>query len=324
MRSKTFFIVIVFLICLIAITDIAAAEAKKIKLGIISLTNLLPVFLAQEKGWYQEAGLDVEMIEMKGGATIIPAILGGSIQIGFSNVISVILAQSAGLDIKIVCNSHNEGYTKKVGEPGGYATSTPGLLVLQNSGIRGPKDLEGKKIAVNAIKNIDWIAVWEWMDKNNADPKKVIWVETDFPKMIPALMGKKVDAVEAGEPQKAILRSQGVTLLVNTLHDLRPGLIIASFVAKEDWISKNPSQVQGFVSATVKGQDYLNAHPEERNKLFIQYTKTSPEIVKNITWPQWTSKVDLDGMHFLIKLCQKHGLLRKSPDLENLIYKTAR
>ena len=324
MRAKTFFTVIVFLICLFAKTDIATAQAKKVKLGIVSVTNLLPVFLAQEKGWYQEVGLDVETIEMKGGATIIPAIMGGSIQIGFSNVISIMLAQSAGLDIKIICNSHVGGYAKKAGEPGGYATSTSGLLVLQNSGIRGPKDLEGRKIAVNAIKNIDWMAVWEWMDKNDADPKKVIWVEIDFPKMIPALMGKKVDAVHIGEPQKAILRSQGATLLVNTFHDLRPGLIVASFVAKEDWISKNPDQAQGFVSATVKGQDYLNTHPEERNKLFIQYTKTSPEIVKNITWHQWTSKVDLEEMHFLIRLCQKHGLLKKNPDLENLIYKTAR
>jgi len=324
MRSKTFFAVLLFLMCLFAKTDFSVAQAKKVKLGIVSISNLLPVFLAQEKAWYQEAGLDVETIEMKGGATIIPAILGGSIQIGFSNVISVILAQSAGLDIKIICNSHNDGYTKKAGEPGGYATSTSGLLVLQDSGIRGPKDLEGKKIAVNAIKGIDWIAVSEWMEKNNADPKKVIWVEIDFPKMIPALMGNKVDAVQAGEPQKTILRSQGATLLANTLHDLRPGAIIASFVAKEDWISKNPDQVQGFVSATAKGQDYLNTHPEERNKLFIKYAKTSPEIVKNITPPQWTYKVDLEGMHFLIRLCQKHGLLRKSPDLENLIDKTAR
>ncbi len=324
MRSKSFFTVLGLLICLFAKTDIVVAEAKKIKLGIISSMNLLPVWLAQEKGWYQEVGLDVETIEMKGGATILPALFGGSIQIGFSNVISIMLAQSAGLDIKIICNNHNEGYTKKAGEPRGYATSTPGLLVLQNSGIRGPKDLEGKKIAVNAIKNIDWIAVWEWLEKNNADPKKVIWVETDFPKMIPALMGEKVDAVEAGEPQKAILRSQGATLLVNTLYDLRPGLIIASFVAKEDWISKNPNQVQGFVSATVKGQTFLNTHPEERDKLLIKYTKISPEIVKNITWPQWTPKVDLEGMHFLIKLCQKHGLLRKSPDLDSLIDKAAR
>jgi len=104
----------------------------------------------------------------------------------------------------------------------------------------------------------------------------------------------------------------------------RPGLIVASFVAKEGWISKHPNQVEGFVSATVKGQDYLSTHPEARNKLIIKYTKTSPEIVGNITWPQWTSKVDLDGMNFCIKLCQKHGLLTKQPDLENLIYKTAR
>jgi len=324
MRSKTFFIVLVSLICLFSKTDIAVGQAKKIKLGIISISPLLPVFLAQEKGWYQEAGLDVETIEMKGGATIIPALIGGSIEIGFSNIISIILARSAGLDIKIICGSHNEGYTKKAGEPGGYATSSTGLLVLQDSGVRGAKDLEGKKIAVNTIKNIDWMAAWEWMEKNNADPKKVIWVETDFPKMIPALMGKKVDAVQAVDPEKTILRSQGAKLLVNPLNDLRPGLIVASFVAKDDWISKNPDQVQGFFTATAKAQDYLNVHPEEREKLSIQYSRISPEIIKSITFSQWMSKVDLEKMHFLVKLCQKHGLISKSPDLENLIYKTAK
>jgi ABC-type nitrate/sulfonate/bicarbonate transport system substrate-binding protein len=68
MRSKSFFTVLGLLICLFAKTDIVVAEAKKIKLGIISSMNLLPVWLAQEKGWYQEVGLDVETIEMKGGA----------------------------------------------------------------------------------------------------------------------------------------------------------------------------------------------------------------------------------------------------------------
>ncbi|NIS71202.1 MAG: ABC transporter substrate-binding protein [Proteobacteria bacterium] len=316
--------VLVISLLLISVgAKIGAGEAKKIKVGILPTSSMLPLFLAQERGWYDEAGLEVELIKMRGGATILPAIAGDSIQVGYSNVISIMLARSTGLDFQIITNHVNEGYTKKAGEPGGYATSSSGVLVLPDSGIKGPKDLEGKKVAVNAIKNIDWMAVWEWMEKNGADPNKITWVEVGFPKMIPALMGKKVDAVEATEPFKTILRSKEALLLVNTLHDLRPGLTLASFVAKEEWINKNSEAIQGFVSATARGQEYLNTHPEERNQLVTKYTKVSLELAEKMTWHDWQSRVDLESMDLWIKLCQKHGLLEEAPDLKKLIYKTA-
>jgi NitT/TauT family transport system substrate-binding protein len=280
LKLKRLFIIALVLTFLMVSSNTTVAELKKVKVGIMMTSAMVPLFLAQEKEWYKEVGLDVELIEMKGGATVIPAIIGDSIQIGYSNVLSVLLAQSTGLELQVISNHLNEGYIKKGGEPGGYSTSSSGIIVLQDSGIKAPKDLEGKKVAVNAIKNIDWMAVWEWMEKNNADPKKITWVEVDFPKMIPALMGKKVDAVEVVEPFKTILRSQGGTLLVNTLHDLRPGLMLACFVSKEDWINRNPKEIEGFVSATSKAQEYLNNNPEERNKLAIKYTKTSKDIVE--------------------------------------------
>jgi NitT/TauT family transport system substrate-binding protein len=324
MKLKSLFFLFVFLTILVEQTTLAVAEVRKIKVGIMAAAAMLPLYYAHEKGWYKEAGLDVELIEMKGGATVIPAIIGDSIQIGYSNVLSILLARSTGLDLQIICNHLNEGYTKKAGEPGGYTTSSSGIIVLQDSEIKGPKDLEGKKVAVNAIKNIDWMAVWEWLEKNHADPGKVTWVEVDFPKMIPALMGKKVDAVEVVEPFKTILRAQGGKLLVNTLHDLRPGLTLACFVAKEDWIHKNPKEVEEFVSVTARGQKYMNTHLKERNQLAIKYTRTSPEIVEKMAWHEWTSQVDRESLNFWIKLSQKHGLLKKGPDLEQLIYKTAR
>jgi NitT/TauT family transport system substrate-binding protein len=323
MRSKSLFSFFVFLIILVAQTTLAA-ESSKIKVGIMSTSAMIPLYYAQEKGWYKAAGLEVELIEMKGGATVIPAIIGDSIQVGYSNVLSILLARSTGLDLQIICNHLKEGFTQKAGEPGGYVTSSSGIIVLQESDIKGPKDLEGKKVAVNAIKNIDWMAVREWLEKNNADPEKVTFVEVDFPKMIPALVGKKVDAVEVVEPFKTILRAQGGRLLVNTLHDLRPGLTLACFVAKEDWIHKNPKEVEGFVSVTAKGQKYIDTHLEERNQLAIKYTKTSPDIVGKMAWHKWTSKVDEESMNFWMKLSQKHGLLKKGLDLEKLVYKTAR
>ena len=317
-------VLLMLLLMLFIGANVTVAEVKKIKVGILPTSSMLPLFLADERGWYKEAGLDVELIKMRGGATILPAIAGDSIQIGYSNVISIILARCTGLGFQIICNHVNEGYIKKAEEVGGYATSSSGIVVQKDSGIKGAKDLEGKKVAVNAIKNIDWMAVWEWLEKNGADPKKITWVEVGFPKMIPALMGKKVDAVEATEPFKTILRSKGASLLVNSLHELRPGLTLACFVAKEKWIKENPKAAEGFVSATARGQQYLNTHPVERNQLVTKYTKVSLELAKKMTWHNWQSKVDLDSMRLWIKLCQKHKLLDKPPDLKKLIYKAAR
>jgi len=322
MKIKIFFSVLLVIAVLGVNTGIA--EVKEIKVGILPTSSMLPLFLAQERGWYKEANLNVELIKMRGGATIIPAIVGDSIHIGYSNAVSIILARSKGIDLQIVTNHVNEGYVKKDDEPGGYATSSSGVLVLKESNIKTPKDLEGKKVAVNAIKNIDWMAVWEWMEKNGADPKKVTWVEVGFPKMIPALMGKKVDAVEATEPFKTILRSKGASLLVNTLHDLHPGLTLACFVGKEEWISKNHETVEKFVSATARGQQYLNTHPEERNQLVTKYTKVTSDLAKKMTWHNWQSKVEIDSMKLWITLSQKHKLLKQAPDLDSLIYKTAK
>ena len=182
MKLKRHFIFALVLTVLMVFSNATAAELKKVKVGIMRTSAMVPLFFAQEKEWYKEVGLDIELIEMKGGATIIPAIIGDSIQIGYSNVLSVLLAHSTGLELQVISNHLNEGYIRKVGEPGGYSTSSSGIIVLHDSGIKSPKDLEGKKVAVNAIKNIDWMAVWEWMEKNNADPRKITWLEVDFPK----------------------------------------------------------------------------------------------------------------------------------------------
>lgn len=128
---------------------------------------------------------------------------------GYSNVLSILLARSTGLDLQIICNHLNEGFIQKAGEPGGYTTSSSGIIVLQDSEIKGPKDLEGKKVAVNAIKNIDWMAVREWLEKNNADPEKVTWVEVDFPKMIPALIGKKLMPWKSWNPSRQFFEPKG-------------------------------------------------------------------------------------------------------------------
>src|SRR5215217_6611104 len=93
-----------------------------------------------EKGFFKKRKLTVTVKPSQGGATVVPAVVSGSVDIGGSNLVSVLLAQSKGIPLKIVA-------------PGTFVQADrkkdfSAILVKGSSDIRSPKDLEGKTLAV--------------------------------------------------------------------------------------------------------------------------------------------------------------------------------
>src|SRR5215211_1575587 len=89
-----------------------------------------------EKGFFKKRKLTVKVKPSQGGATVVPAVVSGSVDVGGSNLVSVLLAQGKGIPLKIVA-------------PGTFVQTDPkkdfsAILVGENSDIRSPKGLEGK------------------------------------------------------------------------------------------------------------------------------------------------------------------------------------
>src|SRR5690606_5491187 len=91
-----------------------------------------PIFLAQEKGWFKEAGLEVTAVDGSGSSKTITLIGAGDGDIGFANLSAMILAKNKGVPVKSI------GHIVR--------KSDLGLLVPANSGWKTPKDLEGKRV----------------------------------------------------------------------------------------------------------------------------------------------------------------------------------
>lgn len=83
--------------------DLAAAETK-LQVGTMKIGDLSPFFLAQEKGFFKDAGLDINVTAMVGGAAIQPALASGALNIGWSNVISVYQGHLEGFDYRFIAN----------------------------------------------------------------------------------------------------------------------------------------------------------------------------------------------------------------------------
>src|ERR671917_2815754 len=137
------------------------SEQTTLKVGVIPIADVAPLYLGIDKGFFKEEQLTIEPQLAEGGAAITPAVLSGDFQIGFSNTISLLIAASKDLPVQII----SQGVLAGEDESEAWAQ----LLVLKDSGINSPKDLEGKTIAVNTLKNVCEVTIKASFEKQGVD-----------------------------------------------------------------------------------------------------------------------------------------------------------
>jgi len=139
---------------------------------------------------FTKAGLDAHVQSIPNGAAITAAVVGGSIEVGFSNILSLATAHEKGIPITLIAPA------------GLYLSKAADLGTDGAQGLAGSRRARahGKTIAVNGLKNITQLAVQAWMDKNGGDSKTVNFTEMPFTDMPIALSSHRVDAALLAEP----------------------------------------------------------------------------------------------------------------------------
>ena len=290
---------------------VPAFGQSKLNVGIMRIGDLSPFFLAVEKGYFKGANLDVNMASMVGGAAVMPALASGSINIGWSNVISVFQGHLQGFDFRFVAN----GAINKRG-----TNDIFGLCVAPDSPIRSARDLAGRTVAVNTLRNIMHGSTAHWIDSNGGDSTKVKWVEIPFPQMAAALVNKQVDAYGSPEPFVTVpVESKQARLLGRQLGAIAPRLLIASYFGSEAWISKNVPVVKGFVEALNRGIDAHNADPEEAKATLAKHTKLKPEHFKSMPLPAFERKLLPSDLQPMLDVALRYKFVDRTFPVKDLV-----
>jgi NitT/TauT family transport system substrate-binding protein len=287
------------------------AKPVTLKIGLIPIADVAPVFLGQKKGFFKEQKLTLEPQFAAGGAAITPAVISGDFDIGFSNTVSLLIASSKNLPVQII----SQGV---LGDPDDSKVWED-LLVRKDGPIKEPKDLEGKTIAANTLNNICEVTINASLEKEGVDVSKLKYTEIPFPEMVGALQKKRVDAACVVEPFVSQGKATGMTGLDPFYFNTAPNLTVATYFASKEYIAKNKGVVDRFVTAMRKSLDYAQAHPEEVRGVLTEYTKIPPEAAKKINLPQWKSELTTDTIEQLSSLSKKYGLIEEEPDLGELI-----
>jgi NitT/TauT family transport system substrate-binding protein len=288
----------------------ASGGSRQVKVGIIPILDVAPIYLGKQKGFFSSRGMELTLESGQGGAAIVPGVVSGQFQFGFSNVTSLLIAQSRGLPLKVVSNG--------VASTGKDKADFGGVVTRDDS-IKTAADLAGKRVAVNTLKNIGDSTIRASVRKAGGDPSSIKFVELAFPDMPAALQAGRVDAIWVVEPFLSTSVGQGGRLVASNYVDAAPDLTVAVYFTSEQLTRDDPDLVRRFTEAMTESLAYADAHPDEARQVLTTYTQIDQAVIQELTLPKWPPEINRQSVETLATLALQDGLVTKQPDVAALL-----
>jgi NitT/TauT family transport system substrate-binding protein len=291
-----------------------APEAVTLKVGVIPIADVAPLYLGIDKGFFEEEGLTIEPQLAEGGAAIVPSVVSGDYQVGFSNTTSLIIAASKNLPIQIISQGVLGGETTE--------EAWDGVIVPKGSDVKELGDLEGKTVAVNTLNNVSQVVVNTALKEAGADYTKVKYVEVPFPDMNAALESGRVDAAFQVEPGYSGGLAAGSRNISNAYEEMAPNYTVATYFASKQYIAENRDVIDRFNRAIQKSLDYAAQNDAEVRAIVGTYTEIPQEVLDKMNLPVWKADLNRPTIEQTAAAAKEYGFIEEEPSLDELILQT--
>ena len=249
------------LLPVILISSFATAAEEKVRFSVAAITgSYMDEFVAIEKGYHREEGFTVEMIRAGGGIAT-QALIAGDLHFSTSAG-SALGAMLRGAEVKVV-------YTN-IDRPGYQLWSAyPEIKTL--------KDLVGKKVGVTSRGDTQELSVRLLLRKHGINPNAVVYVPVGFGgTRLAALQTGTVDAVPLGAGDFAQLKQHKGHMLGDAEKEIRFAYV--GLAVSNRLLARQPSLVERFLRAVVKGREYARRHREQTIQIIEKYTQRKREF----------------------------------------------
>ena len=250
----------------------ATAQSSEIRMGSNPSESYAEPYYALDAGFFSRAGLNVQVQSFANGAAIAQAIIGGALDVGLTDVISIALARVR--NIPLVYFAPGVLYSS--------AAPTSTLCTTKESSLHVAKDLEGQTIAVNALKSMSECGTREWMRLNGADPSKAHFVEIPPPAIVPAILRGTVAAGIVSEPAHS-QSGDSVRAISHPYDSVGKKFFITSYAANRDWLAQNGPLAHRLLQTIVDAGRWANANHATTAQTLAKYAKIDPAQLQRMT-----------------------------------------
>lgn len=251
---------------LIVITTLGVStswsQLRKIKVSFPAfVASFAPLFMAKEKGFYAEEGLDAEFLVMRGFLSV-QALLAGESQ--FSTGATAFTAIVKGMDVRVVM----------------FLDDKPWAQTLSKPGIKTVQDLKGKTVATSGPGSAGDAILRRALKLYGLEPEKEVTIVTiaGTPDRVKALEAGTIDAAILIDVYTLMPRKKGFNVLID--HSKVVPMPWDSINTMLKTIREEPELVKKFVRATLRGMRYMPGNKEDGVRAIAKYTKLDPDFLR--------------------------------------------
>jgi ABC-type nitrate/sulfonate/bicarbonate transport system substrate-binding protein len=258
----------VLALCATALPFTASAETKIVVGKAVATSDpVIPVDVGKELGIFQKHGLDVSIVNFRGGAKMAQAIIAGNVDIG----------DAGGTELAYIAKGAPMMGICQVSGPFSFLS----IGVPQDSPITTIDGLKGKRIGVSSPGSLtEWLAK-ELAVKKGWGPEGItpVAIGNGVASTIAAFREHLVDADLGGTNQFLNMEEQRIGRPLVSVSDYEPSMVSGLLTASERIIKTNPDAVRAFVAGWVETVDFIRTHKAEAVKIEAKITGFSESVV---------------------------------------------
>lgn len=266
--------------------------------------------MALQEGLFTAQGLHIKYVPTGSSDTVISAQESGTYDVTAGNYLSYIEAvasgQAPGLQI--------------IAEGSRILPGNQAVYTMPGSPITTVPQLKGRRVAINAPGNINYLLVASVLAEYGLSPADVDFVTVPFPGMAQALKSGAVAAAAIPEPfASEDEQSLGLNQLIDTDQGATQGIPIEGYVVTRAWARKYPRTLAAFTRALTRGQQIADTNLKVTQQALAHYLGLSRNVADVMTLDDYPTGVDATQLQRIADLAFEFGLLKKPFSISTMI-----
>jgi NitT/TauT family transport system substrate-binding protein len=287
----------------------ASSESQTVTVAAVPSEGAAGLYIAEEKGMFAKAGLNVKVTPAVASTAVIPAMLHGNVDVDYGAYTAYIGATAAGVaKLRVVAPGFSLG------------PHVQEIIVTSKSHIKSLAQLKGKTIAINVLAGVEADLLYNALAAYGITPTQVHLVAVPFPLMSKTLASGHVDAILANEPfVTETVQEDKVQELADI--DAGPNLNfdISGYGVLASWAQKNPHAAAVFTKVVEQGNAIAATHRKVLQQAMGKELRLSPDITGVMATGTFPTNVNAVQLQRVASLMLKYGQLKKAFDVKTII-----